>query len=789
MNAFDPAACFTEEGVRFEIARRVRSVEQHGSRVTVCCECEAYLHGTYYTHETPLPMMSPVEGGAKPLVFEISFPINGVFRLRVGSGAPPRDRGFLDRLPVQMLSSAVFDEAMPQIEEDVEKYSIHARGLTVEISKDPFHIRAFGPDGKEFWSQKAREPSNDFSSDNFATATAVRGCEQFFFESVELNNTECIYGLGERFDHLERRGIGTDFWNKDAVSASSPRSYINIPFVWSTRGWGIFLNAYGRTAWEIGTRDAHTLGFAANEDSLDYFVIYGDKPAVLLRHYAELTGFADMPPIWSFGLWMSRNSYLSWDDVYSVTDRMRAEGIPADVVHLDTAWFKENFNCDLKFSEERFPDPAANMRRLRDNGFRVSLWQWNYVPLRADNASYAEGLKGDYFAMGKDGAPYRQPPVTHGVWTEDAVIDFSNPKAATWYADKIRSLINLGASAIKTDFGEGIPAAALYNGIEGKYFHNYYSLLYNHIIYNAIKETSAEAVVWARSGTAGSQRYPVHWSGDSQCTWSGLAGALRALLSAGASGIPFVSHDIGGFIGRPDPELYIRWAQFGLFSSHSRFHSMGNTNPREPWHFGVDAMRIFRNFTLLRMRLLPYIAAQARKCTQTGLPFVRALALEYPNDRNTWHIDDQYMFGEDILAAPVLQPMKQAPKRELYLPEGIWVNLWTSNRIESRGEWICVDAALDEMPLFVKASAVIPYVTARQCTDNRVGAVAGVEICTPPDGIWTHDDGENRLSINFSAGLPLSLWGAARLSIYVHGGVPRCNAPIGLEYTEKRGII
>jgi alpha-D-xyloside xylohydrolase len=391
------------------------------------------------------------------------------------------------------------------------------------------------------------------------------------------------------------------------------------------------------------------------------------------------------------------------------------------------------------------------MRQLRENGFRVSLWQYNFVPPKPNNVNYVEGLQKGYFVKGNDGKPYAYPTGTTGSWVDDCIIDFSNPAAAEWYAEQIKRLIRMGAATIKTDFGEGVPEDGVYQNIDGHRFHNLYSLVYNATIAEAIYEVSGEHVVWARSGTAGSQRYPLHWGGDSQCSWAGLAGTLRAALSLGLSGFPFFSHDIGGFIGRPTPELYIRWAQFGLFSSHSRCHGAGNANSREPWSFGEEANGIFKQYAQLRYSLLPYIYDQARRCSRTAKPMVRALIIDYPDDPNVRHIEDQYLFGDSLLVAPVLAPLDEQQNRAVYLPAGTWFDYWTRRPHESHGDWVEYSVDLQTMPIFVKDGSILPFGEDKQSTHNEIGRICRMKTYGD-EGRLAYDDGEKRFDVTLHRG-------------------------------------
>lgn len=453
----------------------------------------------------------------------------------------------------------------------------------------------------------------------------------------------------------------------------------------------------------------------------------GKTPKEIIKCYCSLTGFSKLPPLWSFGLWMSRNSYISWDVVDDVAQKIRENDIPCDVLHLDTAWFDRDWNCNLKFSEERFPNPKERMEQYKKDGFKISLWQYNFIPPNEDNEHYQEAVKYGYLSKKKDGSPYQLPETCAGSWVKDVTIDFSNPDARKWYGDKIAGLIALGAGAIKTDFGEEIAEDAVYEAIDGNHFHNLYSLVYNQVVFEATKSVSGENLVWARSGTAGSQRYPIHWGGDSQCSFEALAGTLRAALSVGMSGIPYFSHDIGGFLGTPTDELYVRWAQLGLFSSHSRCHGVGDNNYREPWRFSKEACDIFRYYDKLRYSLMPYIYAEAEKCTKTGLPMMRALYLEYPEDKNVRFLDDQYLFGDGLLIAPVLKPLSRTTIRSIYLPKGIWYDYFTKEKIESNGMWIQRTVDLQTLPIYVKEGTVLQYCDVQNHLQNGMGNIIKTE--------------------------------------------------------------
>ncbi len=702
---------------------KIKSMETKENGIILTLTTTARKSVLSYTHETSLYLYSPTTTTVDLLYLHIHLWSDEIFRIIFSKEKEIKNP--FSELPkdMQMLIGAP-EKVDYIITETDTAILITTKKIEIKLDKETTKISAKFIDGMEFFSQKKQEFQ---AADIYDLGLAELDGNYACFEALELENDEVIYGLGERFDSLIRNGRTVDFHNKDAVGTTSRRTYINIPFYLSTKGYGLFLNSGAKIDWQIGTTDTSALQFAVLDSQLDYFVISGKTPKDIIKGYCSLTGFSQLPPLWSFGLWMSRNSYISWDVVDDIAKKIRENDIPCDVLHLDTAWFDRDWNCNLKFSEERFPNPKEHMEQYKKDGFKISLWQYNFIPPNEDNEHYQEALNYGYLSKNKDGSPYQLPETCVGSWVKDVTIDFSNPDARTWYGDKIANLIKLGAAAIKTDFGEGIAEDAMYQNIEGKYFHNLYSLVYNYVVFHASKSVSGENLVWARSGTAGSQRYPIHWGGDSQCSFEALAGTLRAALSIGMSGIPYFSHDIGGFLGTPSDELYVRWAQLGLFSSHSRCHGVGDNNYREPWRFSKEACDIFRYYDKLRYSLMPYIYEEAKKCTETGLPMMKALYIDYPEDKNVRYIDDQYLFGDNLLIAPVLKPLSKTDIRELYLPKGVWYDYFTKEKIESNGMWIRRKVDLKTLPIYVKEGAELNYCEAKEHLQNGFGKIIKTE--------------------------------------------------------------
>lgn len=722
------------EDAVFLRAEKVKCMEQIPHGVHLVLEAVTSLNRTAYTHETSMHQFARTgyDGVKGELHLLVEFWSEHVFRIRCRENGIPREVPD-DRMP-HMLNGKP-QEIFVEIKEEEQYVTVSTEKITIEIGKNPFTMCARDEKGI-FWESYRYKL---FTADIFDLSVCNHKGRTAYFESFVMGADEEVYGLGERFDHVSRKGIMTDFWNKDAIGSTSRRTYINIPFCHTTAGYGVFVNSDGNINWEIGTLDSGALGFATEDDQLDYFIIHGSNPGEILYRYSLLTGFAKLPPVWTYGLWLSRCSYQNWDEVFEIAEKARVKDIPADVVHLDTAWFSEDWNCDLKFSPVRFAEPEKHIKELRDKGFRTTVWQYNFVPQKENNINLQEGKSKGYFVRNKDGRYYGEANIKKGSWTDDEIIDFSNPEAAKWYAEKIKDVMKQGISAVKVDFGEGIPADGVFMNADGKKFHNRYSLVYSSVISDAAGEITGEHFTWGRSGTAGSQRYPIHWNGDSQCTFTGLQGSVRSVLSTGLSGIPFLSCDIGGFIGTPDAELYIRWAQFGLLISHSRCH--GCDTSREPWSFGEKTEEIFRRYDKLRYSLIPYLYTQSMICCDTGKPLVRAMYLDYSEDRNTRYLEDQYMLGENLLVAPVVESMRRSPRRSVYLPRGRWFHYFTKEAIVSDGMWITVAVTLEDIPIYVRDNCMIPYGEERESTNNEIGSITKIETYGNYSGIY--DDGTN----------------------------------------------
>lgn len=515
--------------------------------------------------------------------------------------------------------------------------------------------------------------------------------------TLALSPGEKLFGGGESFTGLNKRGQNLVLCTTDALGVEGTAQYKPVPFVLSSRGYGLFFHTTAPLTADLAATAQSQSTISLGDDEADLFVFLG-APKEVLAAYTDLTGRPPLPPLWSFGLWMSRITYSSETEVRDVAAKLRAHRIPCDVIHLDTGWFETDWHCDYEFARSRFTDAGKMIADLRRDGFRVSLWQLPYfVP---KNKLFPEILaQGLHVKDAKGGTP-----------REDAVLDFSNPATVAWYQEKLAGLLKLGVGAIKVDFGEAAPFDGLYaSGSTGFYEHNLYPVRYQKTVMEVTERTNRESIVWARAAWAGSQRYPIHWGGDSHATDGAMAATLRGGLSFGASGFSFWSHDIGGFFSKSPEELYRRWLPFGMLTSHSRCHG---TPPREPWAYGEKFTDEFRRAVELKYRLMPYVYAQAKDSADRGLPMLRALFFEFPDDAGAWTVDDEYLFGSNLLVAPLLEAGTTA--RDVYLPGGRWIDYQTG-RVYAGG-WHRIEAGPIPIVLLVRDGTALPHIALAQST-------------------------------------------------------------------------
>ena len=525
-------------------------------------------------------------------------------------------------------------------------------------------------------------------------------------DQLTLSVGENIYGFGEKFTTFVKNGQNVEMWNSDGGTCSD-QSYKNIPFCVSSRGYGVFVNSSDKVSYEVASDTVSKMSFTVPGEHLEYFIIGGENLTEVLSNYTDLTGKPALPPAYTFGLWLTTSFTTKYDEetVTSFIDGMAERDIPLQVFHFDCFWMKEYQWCDFDWDKRQFPEPAEMLARLKkDKKVEICVWINPYIAQRS--TIFDEGKANGYFIKNPDGSVFQCDMWQPGM----AIVDFTNPAACEWFKSKLRVLCDMGVDCFKTDFGERIPTEVTYfDGSDPIAMHNYYTYLYNKTVFEVLEEKNGKnkACLFARSATVGGQKFPVHWGGDCSAEYTSMAETLRGGLSLSISGFGFFSHDMSGFEATATADIYKRWAAFGLFSSHSRLH--GNSSYRVPWLFDKDGstecVDVLRFFTKLKGRLMPYIWAQAIKTHTVGVPFMRAMVIDYADDPVCLNLDRQYMFGDDILCAPIFNEEGTA---EFYVPAGTWTDIISGKKYEG-GRYYNEKFDYMSMPCLAKPNSIIAY--------------------------------------------------------------------------------
>ena len=553
------------------------------------------------------------------------------------------------------------------------------------------------------------------AGDRVLTRSAFRGMGyiqwagrgSFVHEQLTLGVGECVYGLGERFTAFVKNGQVVDNTNMDGGTGSD-QAYKSVPFYLTNRGYGVLVNETGPLSFEVASEKVSRVQFSLPGEHLEYFVINGPTPKDILRRLTELTGRPALPPAWSFGLWLTTSFTTNYDEatVMSFIDGMKQRDLPLHVFHFDCFWMREFDWCNFQWDPRTFPDPVGLLKRLHERGLKVCLWINSYVGQRS--VLFEEGRRGGFFLKKANGDVWQTDLWQPGM----AIVDFTNPAARTWFTGHLRRLLEMGVDCFKTDFGERIPTDVVYHdGSDPVGMHNLYPVLYNETVFKLLEEVRGrnEAVLFARSAYASGQRFPVHWGGDCNSTFESMAESLRGGLSLSLCGFGYWSHDIGGFEGRPHPAIYKRWVTFGLLSSHSRLH--GSSSYRVPWNYNDEACDVVRFFTKLKCRLMPYLYAAAVEAHRDGVPMMRAMLLEFPDDPASATLERQYFLGGSLLVAPVLS---EDGSVDYYLPEGRWTHL-LSGEVQTGPRWHQARHDFLSLPVFVRPGTIL----AVGATDDR----------------------------------------------------------------------
>jgi len=616
------------------------------------------------------------------LTVRISSPMENVARVRIEHFSGAAVRG-----PFIPLTRSKDLPVKTVLEE--KSSSLQTGDLRIRVAKEPWEI-SFEANGRVL------------------TKSAPRGIGylqwpgrgNFLHEQLSLGVGESVYGFGERFTAFVKNGQIVENTNKDGGTACE-QAYKAVPFYLTNRGYGVLVNETGPVSFEVASEKVARVQFSLEAESLEYFLIYGPTPKDILQRLTALTGRPALPPPWTFGLWLSTSFTTNYDEKTTTgfIDEMRRRELPLSVFHFDCFWMREFNWCDFAWDSRMFPDPAGMLRRLHERQLKICLWINPYIAQRSP--LFAEGQRGGYFIKKTNGDVWQTDLWQPGM----AIVDFTNPEATKWFTSKLRALVAMGVDAFKTDFGERIPTenVVYHDGSDPVKMHNFYTLLYNEAVFNLLKEVRGQndAVVFARSAYASGQRFPVHWGGDCWSTFESMAESLRGGLSLGLCGFGFWSHDIGGFEGLPPVAVYKRWLAFGLLSSHSRLH--GSSSYRVPWVYDEEACEVLRVFTKLKHRLMPYLYSAAVEASRTGIPVMRAMVLEFPNDPACATLDRQYMLGSSVLVAPIFNEEGRA---QYYLPDGVWTHLLTG-QTRVGGRWYEEKYSFTEAAIFVRGGTAL----------------------------------------------------------------------------------
>jgi len=645
---------------------------------------------TFEKEESKLSLYAPfvrvqhrgntLDGGM--MTVELSTPLEGIIKIKMLHHTGADERG---------PKHDIYEEQRPlDFEEQDQHLIIKSGDLSARILKKGTFQIEFLQNGEVITSTSHQGMAYIESDNNKA----------YMREQLALDVGELIYGLGERFGAFIKNGQSVDIWNEDG-GTNSEQAYKNIPFYMSNKGYGVFVNQPEKVSYEIGSEKNTRVQFSIEGESMEYFIIAGPHPRQIFQRYTNLTGKPSLPPAWSFGTWLSTSFTTNYDEatVMSFIDGMRDRDIPFDVFHFDCFWMKEFEWCNFEWDERVFPDPVGMLSRIKEKGLKTCVWINPYIGQKSP--LFKEGKKNGYFIKRPDGSVWQWDKWQAGL----AVVDFSNPAACKWYESKLEALMDMGVDSFKTDFGERIPTDVVYHdGSCPQKMHNYYAYLYNKIIFELLerKRGKNEAVLFARAAATGAQKFPVHWGGDCWANYPSMAESLRGGLSFSLSGFSYWSHDISGFEQGASPDIFKRWTQFGLLSSHSRYH--GNSEYKVPWNYGDEAVEISRKFAKLKNSLMPYLWRNAVESHQTGVPMMRPMVLEFIEDETCHYLDRQYMFGDSLLVAPILNDRSKA---KYYAPAGKWTNFLTNEKIIGE-KWHNEIHSYETLPLLVKENTIIP---------------------------------------------------------------------------------
>lgn len=737
---FTDGAWLVRPGLKIHHPAEVNQVIRDGDAIVVHAPTRAIRHRGD-TLQGPL------------LTVRLDSPAEGVIRVVVEHFAGAARRG-----PEVGFEEAKAPEA--EIEESADAVVLRSGALSARVARTgDWQIRFERPDGSAY-TRSGPRAMGYVQSD---------GGEAHVLDQLDLGVGENVYGLGERFTAFVKNGQVVENWNKDGGTGSE-QAYKSVPFYLTNRGYGVLVNDTGAVSFEVASERVARVQFSVPGERLEYLVFAGPTPKEVLDRLTALTGRPALPPAWSFGLWLTTSFTTDYNEetVNGFIDGMRGRELPLHVFHYDCFWMREFAWCDFQWDSRTFPHPEKQLQRLRQKGLKVSVWINPYIGQAS--RLFREAADSGFFLRRTNGDVWQTDLWQPGM----GIVDFTNPAARAWYLGHLRRLLEMGVDCFKTDFGERIPTDVVYHdGSDPVRMHNHYSVIYNQAVFELLREVrgEGEAVVFARSSHTGGQKFPVHWGGDCNSTYESMAESLRGGLSLGVCGFGFWSHDIGGFEGQPAADIYKRWIAFGLLSSHSRMH--GSSSYRVPWLFDEESCGVLRQFTRLKCRLMPCLWGAAHEAHMRGVPVMRAMVLEFPDDAGCHSLDRQYMLGGSLLVAPVLAADGVA---DFYLPHGRWTHLLSGELRD--GGWHRTRHDFFGLPLYVRPGSIVPLGASETEVDYDYAEGVTLAITRLEDGetvettipglagvretrVVAHRDGD-RLHVGLSGRVP-SAWSVRAL--------------------------
>ncbi len=638
--------------------------------------------------------------------------------------------------------------------EEPEFLKISTDNIVLQIRRNPCRLEFFSADG---WL---------INRDDVAKGMGWDGEQVRCWK--EMPEEEHYFGFGEKTGPLNKREQALTMWNTDNIYHYTPTDpiYESFPFFLALRegrSYGIFFDNTYRSSFDMGKESADYYSFGASSGPLDYYFIYGPEPKKVIYNYTELTGRIPLPPLWSLAYHQCRWSYYPESRVRQIADEFRKRRIPCDVIWLDLDYTDE-FRA-FTWDENRFPNPGKLVSDLREQGFRVVVS--NFPGIKVDEGYHVcdQGVSGNHFVRLPEGKLFIGPQ-----WPPECYFpDFANSRTREWWGNLYKDYLDIGIAGIWSDMAEPSIAGVkktfpldVVHDVDGRItdhreFHNVYGLQMARAIYEGLLRLrpNIRPFILSRAAFSGIQRYAAVWTGDNESSWEHLRLTIPMCLNIGISGEPFVGVDIGGFRLDPSPELYARWIQIGIFYPFCRTHTMIGTADQEPWSFGEEVEKISRKYIELRYQLLPYIYNCLYQASQTGVPVMRAMFIDFPDDPIVLEYtpdgnisERQFMFGDWLLIAPVVY--ENAKSRTIYLPKGEWFNFWTNERHEGPLP-IVVDTPLDFCPILVRGGAIIPMRDVVQYSDEK--SIDPLILSVYPSGTskvqYYEDDG---ISLDYSNG-------------------------------------